>query len=97
MAGSIADFKASFNTDLARPNRFDVFIPVPLGLLQYVRSTRQLMMRCESTELPGRTISTASTKIYNIEEKYPYQTTYGDISLTFIVDDTMSEKKFFDA
>jgi hypothetical protein len=97
MAGSIADFKASFNTDLARPNRFDVFIPVPLGLLRFVGTTRQIKMRCESTELPGRSISTASTKIYNIEEKYPYQTTYGDISLTFIVDDDMSEKKFFDA
>lgn len=97
MSGSIADFKASFSTDLARPNRFDVFIPVPLGLLRFVKTTRQLRMRCESTELPGRTISTASVKIYNIEEKYPYQTTYGDISLTFIVDDDMSEKKFFDA
>lgn len=97
MSGSIADFKASFSTDLARPNRFDVFIPVPLGLLRFVKTTRQLRMRCESTELPGRNIATASTKIYNIEEKYPYQTTYGDISLTFIVDDDMSEKKFFDA
>ena len=97
MAGSIADFKASFNTDLARPNRFDVLIPVPLGLIQYVRSTRQLTMRCEATELPGRTIATGSTKIYNIEEKYPYQTTYSDISLTFIVSDDMNEKKFFDA
>jgi hypothetical protein len=96
MAGSIADFKASFNTDLARPNRFDVLIPVPLGLIQYVRSTRQLTMRCEATELPGRTIATGSTKIYNIEEKYPYQTTYSDISLTFIVSDDMNEKKFFE-
>lgn len=97
MAGSLADFKASFNTDLARPNKFDVSIPVPLGMIQYVKSTRQLLMRCESTELPGRTIATSSTKIYNIEEKYPYQTTYGDITLTFIVSDDMSEKKFFDA
>lgn len=97
MAGSIADFKASFNTELARPNRFDVSIPVPLGMIQYVKTTRNLKMRCEATELPGRTISTSSTKIYNIEEKYPYQTTYGDISLTFIVGDDMAEKKFFDA
>lgn len=97
MAGSIADFKASFNTELARPNRFDVSIPVPLGLIQYVKTTRNLKMRCEATELPGRTISTGSTKIYNVEEKYPYQTTYGDISLTFIVGDDMTEKRFFDA
>jgi hypothetical protein len=35
MAGSITDFKASFRTDLARPNRFDVNIPIPIGLLPY--------------------------------------------------------------
>jgi hypothetical protein len=97
MAGSIADFKASFNTELARPSKFDVSIPVPLGLIQYVKTTRQLLMRCEATELPGRTLATGSTKIYNVEEKYPYQTTYGDITLTFIISDDMSEKKFFDA
>jgi len=36
-------------------------------------------------------------KIYGVEEKYPYQTTYNDTSLTFIVGDDMEEKKFFDA
>jgi hypothetical protein len=54
-------------------------------------------MRCENAELPGRSISTTSMKIYGVEEKFPYQTTYSDISLTFIVGDDMAEKKFFDA
>jgi hypothetical protein len=97
MAGSIADFKASFNTDLARPSRFDVNIPIPIGLLPYREIGRTLSMRCENAELPGRSISTTSMKIYGVEEKFPYQTTYSDISLTFIVGDDMAEKKFFDA
>lgn len=97
MAGSIADFKASFSKDLARPNRFDVNVPIPIGLLPYRNIGRTLSMRCENTELPGRSISTTSMKIYGAEEKYPYQTTFNDISLTFIVSDDMSEKKFFDA
>jgi hypothetical protein len=97
MAGSIAEFKASFNTDLARPNRFDVNIPIPIGLLPYREIGRTLRMRCENAELPGRSISTTSMKIYGVEEKFPYQTTYSDISLTFIVGDDMAEKKFFDA
>jgi hypothetical protein len=97
MAGSIADFKASFNTDLARPSRFDVNIPIPIGLLPYREIGRTLRMRCENAELPGRSISTTSMKIYGVEEKFPYQTTYSDISLTFIVGDDMAEKKFFDA
>jgi len=97
MAGSIAEFKASFNTDLARPSRFDVNVPIPIGLLPYRGIGRTLNMRCENAELPGRSISTTTMKIYGVEEKFPYQTTYNDTSLTFIVGDDMAEKKFFDA
>lgn len=97
MAGSIADFKASFKKDLARPSRFDVNVPIPVGLIFNLGIGRTLKMRCESTELPGRSISTTSMKIYGVEEKYPYQTVYNDQSLTFIVGDDMSEKKFFDS
>jgi len=97
MAGSIAEFKASFNTELARPNKFDVNIPVPLGLIPYRGTSRMLTMRCENAELPGRTIATTTAKIYGVEEKFPYMTSFNDMSLTFIVSDDMKEKKFFDA
>lgn len=97
MAGSINEFKSSFTTDLARPNRFNVEVPIPLGLIPYVGSARRLSFRCENTELPGRSIATTAMKIYGPEEKYPYQTTYNDINLTFIVGDDMREKLFFDA
>ena len=97
MAGSIADFKASFSKELARPSKFDVNIPVPLGLVPYRSSSRMLTMRCENAELPGRTIATTSMKIYGVEEKFPYMSSYNDLSLTFIVSDDMQEKLFFDA
>lgn len=97
MAGSIADFKASFSKELARPSKFDVNIPVPLGLVPYRSSSRMLTMRCENAELPGRTIATTSMKIYGVEEKFPYMSSYNDLSLTFIVSDDMEEKLFFDA
>lgn len=97
MAGSIADFKASFNTDIARPSRFDVEIPIPVGLIPYRGTARRMSMRCENAELPGRTIATMNQKIYGVEEKFPYQSTFGDIALTFIVGDDMKEKLLFDA
>lgn len=97
MAGSISEFKSSFSTDLARPNRFDVTIPIPIGMLPYRNTSRRLNLRCESAELPGRAVATTGMKIYGIEEKFPYMTSYNDISLTFIVSDDMQEKKFFDA
>lgn len=97
MAGSISEFKSSFSTDLARPSRFDVEVPIPLGMIPYLGYSRNLKFRCENAELPGRGISTTTQKIYNLDEQFPYQTTYEDITLTFIVDSDMSQKIFFDA
>jgi len=98
MAGSISEFKSSFKGDLARPNRFDVNIPVPLSLIQYIGNARQLNYRCEAAQLPSRTFATAEQKIgSNPTEKYPYHTTYNDLDLTFIVDSDMNQKVFMDA
>jgi len=97
MSGSISEFISSFATDIARPNKFDVSIPIPLPLILYRNTAQQLKFRCESASLPGRTLATTDQKIYNIVEKFPYATTYNDIDLTFIVSDSMEEKEFFDA
>ena len=97
MPGSIADFKASFSTDLARANRFDVTIVPPSTLSFLVPvSVRQLTYRCETSQLPGRTFATTDRKTYGPIEKYPYLTTYNDLDLTFIVSGDMREKYFFD-
>jgi hypothetical protein len=54
-------------------------------------------MRCENAELPSRTFATADRKIgSNPVEKFPYQPTYNDVALTFIVGDNMNERIFFD-
>jgi hypothetical protein len=97
MAGNINDFKASFTKDVARTNRFDVEIPVPLTLIPYVSSARSLKYRCETAQFPGRTFATTEQKTYGPIEKFPYLNTYNDLDLTFIVDDDMSQKVFFDA
>jgi hypothetical protein len=98
MAGSIADFKASFNKDVARSNKFDVLINTPLSLITAVPMTRKkLSYRCEVSQLPGRTFATMDRKTYGPVEKLPYLTTYNDIDLTFIVDDDMATKYLFDA
>jgi len=98
MAGSIADFKASFNTDLARPNKFDVTLNVPPGLIFLSGvSSRKLSFRCEAAQLPGRTFATLDRKTYGPIEKLPHLTTYNDIDLTFILDDDMKTKLMFDS
>jgi hypothetical protein len=97
MPGSISNFLSTFRNDLARPNRFDVNIPIPLGLIQYIKTSTPLQYRCDATNLPGRTIATTEQKTYGPIEKYPYLSTYNDIDLTFIVSGDMTEKIFFDA
>ena len=98
MAGSINEFKSSFRKDLARPNRFDVILNAPAGILAAGSSNRErFTFRCESAELPGRSLMTHDQKTYGPIEKYPYMNTYTDIDMTFIVDDDMSQKVFFDA
>lgn len=97
MPGSIAEFKSSFKGDLARQNKFDVSIPVPLGVAPFIGASRSLRYRCETAELPGRTFATMEQKTYGPVEKFPYLSTYNDIDLTFIIDDNMETKVFFDA
>jgi len=95
---SLNEFKSSFNKDVARPSRFDVSIPVPLVLTPYLGTARDLNLRCESTQFPSRTFATTEQKFgSNPTEKFPYQSTYNEIEMTFIVSGDMAEKKMFDA
>jgi hypothetical protein len=97
MAGSISEFKSSFSKDVARANRFDVYVPIPPVLLPYFNSVRTLQFRCENAQLPGKSFATTEQKFgSNPVEKHPYQTAFTDIDLTFIVDDDMQQKLLFD-
>jgi len=98
MAGSIDNFRSSFNTELARPSRFDVTIPVPLSLANLKTSARNLTFRCEMAQLPGRTFETAQKKLGSAPVEYfPYLNNYQQSQMTFIVSGDMNEKLFFDA
>jgi len=58
--------------------------------------SRNLALQCESAELPGKTFATADVKIYGPTFKVPYQTQYGDTSLTFLCTNDFYERKLFD-
>lgn len=60
-------------------------------------ATRWLALQCESTELPGKSFATSDVKVYGPTYKIPNQTTYNDISLTFLCNSEFSERKLFDA
>lgn len=93
----IEEFRASFTEDLAKPSRFDVLI-TPLAVaseLNNILDAKTLSFRCESASLPGRSFNLADLKIYGPVERFPTQSTYEDITLTFICTSGMAEKVFF--
>jgi hypothetical protein len=86
---NISNFISSINkySDLARSDRFKVFIypgPNKLTSVLGILGTEELSLRCEEAELPGRTIATADLRTYGPIIRYPTQTTYNDLSLTFL-------------
>ncbi len=57
----------------------------------------RLTLFCDQAELPGRAFATSDIRHYGPTYKQPYQSTYSDVSLDFLVGDDMAEKYFFDA
>ncbi len=51
---------------------------------------------CEQAEMPGKTLAVQDARYYGPNFKYPIQTEYSDVTLTFLVRDQMLEKEFFD-
>ena len=93
----INDFRSSFVDELARPSKFKVLLTVPPSIRGVAGSdSKTLSFKIENTVLPGRTVATSDLRIYGPTEKYPYQTTYEDITLTFICTGSMVEKTLFD-
>lgn len=104
MAFNAEEFRSSFgkNGPPARTNAYDVRVRnVPSGALTALGqdipfNESSLIYRCESAELPGRTIGTTEFKDYGPVRKIAYGSIYNDVSLTFIVDDSFREKDIFD-
>ena len=57
---------------------------------------RDMMFRCDTAELPGRTIATAEHRVYGPIQKIPYGTLVNDITLGFLLSEDMREKEYFE-
>jgi hypothetical protein len=58
--------------------------------------SRYLALQCEAAELPGKTLMTQEGKIYGPGFKVPYQTQYGDTTLSFLCTNEFYERKLFE-
>lgn len=64
--------------------------------IEMLATQSQLSFLCEQAELPGRSLTVNDARYYGPNFKYPVQSEYTDISMTFLVRDKMLEKQFFD-
>lgn len=97
---SMIDFKALSDAfgGPAKSCRFAVRI-VPEGqILQQITGgfTEQLVYLCEAAEYPGRGFLNVDLRHYGPNFKLPYQSTYEDITLTFICRNGSYERQYFD-
>lgn len=80
---------------LARTNRYTVIITPP-PRLNDGGSLDVFSMMCDQVQLPGINLATTQNRSFGEFREVPYEKLYGDIQLSFYVDNDLSVKRFFD-
>lgn len=77
-----------------KSSRFIVEVFPPSSISEY--DTERLTFRCDSAELPGRTLPVVEQRTHGVGRKQPQGSVFADLNLTLICSSTFTEKKFFD-
>jgi len=95
--GVLNDILSTFHSEdgYAVPNRFEVLITRPRGSAS---ENRQVSMRCESVNLPGRNLNSATdSNIYGPTREIVNGVTYAeDLTMTFQAGSGLEERVFFE-
>ena len=59
-------------------------------------TTSTLKYRCESTELPGRTLATSDEQSFGSSVKHAYEVTYNDLTVSIIASEDMNERRLIE-
>lgn len=85
---------------ISKANKFVTRINPPMSLLSTIDGIghifRDMEFLCESSQLPGRTLTTTEARYYGPNQKFPYQSVYTDLDLTFVCRAELYEKDLFD-
>lgn len=85
---------------ISKANRIAVQIKPPfevVGILDYINKDEYLTYYAESVAMPGVEFSTAAIYFGGPPMTFPTRSEYRDISISFLVDDYMRQKTFFDS
>ena len=86
--GGIA-YNDKYMVTLNKPPGFDL----PGG----IQIREHLTMLCDTATLPTKSLATFEKTIYGPVKAMPYRMTFTEASMSFIMTDSMREKKYFDA
>lgn len=82
---------------LAKACKFAVrIVPSSSYLARYGDIMSDLVYLCEAAEYPGRGLNTMDVRYYGTNFKVPFQTSYEDMTLTFLCRAESPERMFFD-
>jgi hypothetical protein len=83
--GNLNEFRSWLGsyTGPALASRFDVVIS-PQFSFSDIGNISDFTFQCDSAEIPGKSLATFDARTYGPSLKYPYQTVYNDLTLTFI-------------
>ena len=60
-------------------------------------ATKQMHMACEISQIPGRSLTTTTTRTYGPEKQHVTGKTFPPVDMTFRVHNNMEERRFFEA
>lgn len=63
----------------------------------YNKAIKDLTFLCEAAEFPGRGMMTTDIRYYGPNFKAPFQSSYEDLNLTFLVRENFLERELFDS
>lgn len=96
---SLQNFKSEvLRRGVAKPNRFEVQILVPFTLQNGLTNAKLVSLFCENAVLPTYNVGVVPQRIYGPNYQNPQSVEFGGeaITLSFLVDQKMVVKKFFD-
>lgn len=82
------------NRGLARTNRYDVIIPLPVSTSN--DTDRVASLFCDAVSLPGINIATQPQRFYGEERQMPYERGYEPVTMSFYIDSSMELRTAFE-
>ena len=68
-----------------------------LYVLDKIGGAKQMHMACEISQVPGRSLTTTTTRTYGPEKQFVSGKVYPPVDMTFRVHNNMMERRFFEA